>query len=160
MPKRSAGILLYRRAGPSPEVFLVHPGGPFWARKDEGAWSIPKGLCEEDEDPLLAARREFAEETGAVPAGPFLPLGEFRQSGGKIVLAWAAEGDCDPAALKSNEFSMEWPPRSGRVQSFPEIDRGAWMSPDEASRKILEGQRPILEALLRRLGSGARESDG
>jgi len=152
MPRRSAGILLYRRTGRSLELFLVHPGGPFWAKKDEGAWSIPKGLHEEAEDPLAAAQREFTEETGMVCAGPFITLGEFRQPGGKVLRAWAMEGDCDPAALNSNEFSMEWPPRSGRMQSFPEVDRGAWLAPDEARRKILKGQLPILEALLRHLG--------
>jgi predicted NUDIX family NTP pyrophosphohydrolase len=155
MPERSAGILLYRRRERAVEVLLVHPGGPFWARKDEGAWSIPKGTYEPDEDPLAAARREFEEETGArVPAGVPIALGAFRQSSAKIVDVWAVEGEFDPAALASNTFAMEWPPRSGRMQEFPEVDRAAWFAPDVAARKILQGQRPILEALLRRLGQG------
>ena len=153
MPQRSAGILLYRRKGRAIEVLLVHPGGPFWASKDEGAWSIPKGLYDEGEDPLAAARREFAEETGAPVKGEALSLGSFRQPSGKIVAVWAVEGDFDPANLVSNTFSMEWPPRSGRVGTFPEVDRAAWFTPEDAARKILEGQRPVLEALLRHLGS-------
>lgn len=148
MPQRSAGVLLHRAGPEGPEVFLVHPGGPFWARKDDGAWSIPKGLCDADEDPPSAAKREFAEEVGAVPAGTLLPLGEFRQSGGKIVIAFTLEGDFDPEALRSNEFEMEWPPRSGRRQSFPEVDRAAWFGLEAARTKLLPGQRPILDALL------------
>lgn len=151
--QRSAGLVLFRRrAGGSPEFFLVHPGGPFWKNKDEGAWSIPKGLMEADENPLAAAQREFEEETGFPVTGPFIALGGFKQPGGKIVHAWATEGDADPAAVRSNLFEMEWPPRSGRRASFPEIDRAAWFDPETARRKILKGQRPIVEALLAALG--------
>jgi predicted NUDIX family NTP pyrophosphohydrolase len=152
MPQRSAGILLFRRTGPEPEVLLVHPGGPFWAKKDEGAWSIPKGLYEADEDPLAAAKREFAEETGFTPDGDFIALGPFKQPGGKVVSAWAVEGEFDLAGFRSNSFSMEWPPKSGRRQEFPETDRAAWFHPEEALRKILKGQAPIVAALLERLG--------
>jgi predicted NUDIX family NTP pyrophosphohydrolase len=153
MARKSAGILMYRRGGPEEiEVFLVHPGGPFWAKKDDHAWSIPKGLYEETEDPLAAARREFAEETGCVPAGEFFELGSFRQPGGKTVAAWGTEGDYDLSGFRSNLFSMEWPPRSGRIQEFPEADRGAWLAPRDALRKILRGQAPILEKLLDHLG--------
>ncbi|KAB2917100.1 MAG: NUDIX domain-containing protein [Hyphomicrobiaceae bacterium] len=151
MPQRSAGILLHRRRSRGIEVLLVHPGGPFWARKDEGAWSIPKGLYAPGEEPLAAARREFAEETGAPVEGEAHPLGAFRQPSGKIIEAWAVEGDFDPARLASNTFAMEWPPRSGRMGTFPEVDRAAWFAPEEAARKILKGQRPILDALLRHL---------
>ncbi|MFZ1103078.1 MAG: NUDIX domain-containing protein [Hyphomicrobiaceae bacterium] len=160
MPQRSAGILLYRRRQGTVEVLLVHPGGPFWARKDDGAWSIPKGEYEPAEDPLAAARREFAEETGSPAEGKAIALGAFRQPSGKIVEAWAIEGDFDPAALKSNTFTLEWPPRSGRMREAPEVDRAAWFTPDEAARKLLKGQRPILEALLRHLGQGGRTTVG
>ena len=125
MTKRSAGLLLYRRSERGTEVFLVHPGGPFWAKKDLGAWSIPKGEYAEDEAALAAARREFQEETGFAIEGDFLDLGTVRQTGGKLVTAWALEGDCDPSAVHSNTFEMEWPPRSGKKQTFPEIDRAA-----------------------------------
>jgi predicted NUDIX family NTP pyrophosphohydrolase len=156
VPQRSAGIVLYRRReGGAVEVLLVHPGGPFWARKDEGAWSIPKGTYQPGEDPLAAARREFEEETGAPPpAGEPVALGAFRQSAAKIVEAWAIEGEFDPATLRSNTFAMEWPPRSGRISEVPEVDRAEWFASEEAARKILKGQRPILEALLRQLGEG------
>jgi predicted NUDIX family NTP pyrophosphohydrolase len=155
MLRRSAGILLYRRHQGSLEVLLVHPGGPFWAKKDEGAWSIPKGEYAPGEDPLAAARREFAEETGArAPDGEGIPLGSFRQPSGKVVDAWAIEGDFDPAALKSNTFILEWPPRSGRKREVAEVDRAGWFSPEEAGRRLLKGQRPIVAALLQRLGSG------
>ena len=146
--KRSAGILMYRRRGGSLEVFLVHPGGPFWKNKDDGAWQIPKGELATDEEPLLCARREFEEETGFSADGEFTELGTFRQPGGKHVQAWAVEGDCDPARLVSNEFEMEWPPRSGRRQSFPEVDRGGWFGIDEARGKLLLGQLPVLDRLL------------
>src|SRR5579859_7132586 len=126
MARLSAGLILYRRYVNTLEVLLVHPGGPFWAKKDAGAWSIPKGEAESDEDLLACACREFTEETGVVAVGPFHPLPPVRQSGGKIVHAWAAEGDCDPAALRSNTFELEWPPRSGRRVAFPEIDRAGW----------------------------------
>lgn len=153
MPQRSAGILLYRRRERGGlEVLLVHPGGPFWARKDEGAWSIPKGVYAPGEDPLAAARREFAEETGARLEGQAIALGSFRQSAAKTVDAWAVEGEFDPVTLKSNTFAMEWPPRSGRMREVPEVDRAAWFTPEEAARKLLKGQRPIVEALLEHLG--------
>lgn len=153
--KRSAGLLLFRRRSAGPEFFLVHPGGPFWARKDQGAWSIPKGLYDEGEPPLEAARREFGEETGLAVDGDFVLLGEFKQPGGKIVSAWLVESDCDPGALKSNVFSMEWPPRSGKKAEFPEVDRAGWFAPQEALVKILSGQKPIIERALERLGTGA-----
>ena len=155
MPQHSAGILLYRRRCGTVEVLLVHPGGPFWARKDDGAWSIPKGVYERGEDPLAAARREFAEETGKQLEGEAVALGSFRQSAAKIVDVWAVEGEFDPASLASNTFTLEWPPRSGRMREVPEVDRAEWFAPEEASRKILAGQRPVLQALLRHLGCGA-----
>jgi predicted NUDIX family NTP pyrophosphohydrolase len=151
MPQRSAGLLLYRRKGRGIEVLLVHPGGPFWARKDDGAWSIPKGLIEPGEEPIAVARREFAEETGAAVDGDLTPLGTFAQSRAKTIEIWAAEGDFDPATLTSNTFSIEWPPRSGRMQDFPEVDRAQWFTPQDAVAKILKGQRPVIEALLQRL---------
>jgi predicted NUDIX family NTP pyrophosphohydrolase len=151
MPKRSAGLLLYRRSGAELSVLLVHPGGPFWARKDLGAWSIPKGELAPGEDPLAAARREFAEETGARPDGEFLPLGEIVQAGGKQVSAWAVEGDFDPATLVSNTVEIAWPPRSGRKLQFPEVDRAAWFAPGEARRRIIPGQRPFVDRLVRLL---------
>jgi predicted NUDIX family NTP pyrophosphohydrolase len=145
---RSAGLLLYRVRDGAPEVLLGHMGGPFWARKDERAWSIPKGEYGDDEDPLAAARREFVEETGSPPPdGEAVPLGEVRQSGGKRVVAWALEGDLDPATVRSNTFVMEWPPRSGRQQEFPEIDRAAWFDLDAARRKVVKGQVALLDAL-------------
>jgi predicted NUDIX family NTP pyrophosphohydrolase len=147
MLKVSAGILLFRRRPPGIEVMLVHPGGPFWAKKDAAAWSIPKGLAEEGEDPLTAAKREFFEETGVAIEGAFFDLGAHKQSGGKTIAAWACEGDFDPASLKSNTFSLEWPPRSGRTAEFPEVDRAAWYSIDEAFMKIHKGQKPIIAAL-------------
>jgi predicted NUDIX family NTP pyrophosphohydrolase len=147
----SAGLLLYRRSAGALEVFLVHPGGPFWARKDAGAWSIAKGEIGLEEDPLAAARREFAEETGLSADGAFLPLSPIRQSGGKIVQAFALESDCDPQAIRSNTFEIEWPPRSGQRQSFPEIDRAAWFSLDEARQKINPAQIALLDELQARL---------
>lgn len=152
MARRAAGILVYRRRGGRLELLLAHPGGPFWARKDEGAWSIPKGEPEPDEALLDAARREFREETGQAIDGAFIPLTPVRQPGGKDVHAWAVEGDFDPETLTSNTFSMEWPPRSGRTASFPEIDRAAWFDLDEARRRILSGQRPLIEELAAKLG--------
>ncbi|HYH05799.1 MAG TPA: NUDIX domain-containing protein [Thermoanaerobaculia bacterium] len=147
MPKKtSAGILLYRRHG-GLEVFLVHPGGPFWAKKDLGAWSLPKGEIEEGEEPLAAAIREFHEETGFTVDGDFRPLKAQRQSSGKTIVAWAIEGDCDPSQLRSITFSMEWPPRSGKRQEFPEVDRGAWFPLDEARRRVIAGQSQFLEEL-------------
>src|SRR5262245_6224461 len=144
MLQHSAGILLYRRRPGAVEVLLVHPGGPFWARRDDGAWSIPKGLCAPREDPLAAARREFAEETGAHLEGEAVALGSFRQSAAKLVDVWAVEGEFDPSKLESNTFTMEWPPRSGRMREVPEVDRAAWFTPEQAWRKLLVGQRPIL----------------
>jgi predicted NUDIX family NTP pyrophosphohydrolase len=152
MPKRSAGILMYRRARAGVEVLLVHPGGPFWAKRDVGAWSIPKGEYGEGEDALAVARREFEEETGARPRGDFLPLGDLVQPGRKIVTAWALEGDFDPAELKSNRFELEWPPKSGRKASFPEVDRAAWFSPTDARRKILPGQSEFITRLFSAIG--------
>ena len=148
MPRTSAGLLLFRRREGLLEVFLVHPGGPFWRNKDLGAWSIPKGECAPGEEPLETARREFREETGLEVAGPFTPLPAIKQAGGKTVLAWAAEADLDPSHLVSNTFSMEWPPRSGRQQEFPEVDRAAWFPLAEARRRILAGQVPLLEHLV------------
>ncbi|HEX5369661.1 MAG TPA: NUDIX domain-containing protein [Dehalococcoidia bacterium] len=147
--KSSAGLLLYRRRNGVLEVLLAHPGGPFWAKKDQGAWSIPKGEIDAGEDPLQAAIREFEEETGHRPSGDFVPLSDVRQAGGKVVFAWAVEGDLDAATIKSNTFSVEWPPRSGRVVEFPEIDRVAWFSIEEASNRILKGQLPLLSELVR-----------
>ena len=142
----SAGLLLYRRAAAGVEVLLVHPGGPYWARKDAGSWSVPKGLLNAGEEPLQAARREFREETGfEPPASPALDLGVYRQPSGKRLHVWASEGDCDPGALRSNLFEMEWPPGSGRRQSFPEVDRGGWFDEARALIKISTGQRAVLE---------------
>lgn len=146
MPKHSAGLLLYRRRDDL-EVFLVHPGGPYWARQDEGAWSIPKGELDPGEDPLAAALRELGEETGFGVDGPFLALPTVRQAGGKLVTAFAAEADVDPAALRSATFPLEWPPRSGRHLDVPEVDRGAWVGLPEARAKILRGQLPLLDHL-------------
>jgi predicted NUDIX family NTP pyrophosphohydrolase len=154
MPKTSAGILLFRRKGGSLEVFLVHPGGPFWTRKDAGSWTAPKGEFGEGEDPLEAALREFEEETGHRVDPPFRPLNPVRQKSGKIVSVWAAEGDLDPATLRSNTFEIEWPPRSGRLQRFPEVDRGEWFSLDRAEAKIRPEQRPILAELAELLRRG------
>jgi predicted NUDIX family NTP pyrophosphohydrolase len=151
MAKRSAGLLMYRRQNSGLEVFLVHPGGPFWAKKDLGAWSIPKGEYSDGEDPLKAARREFTEETGFAARGDFLDLGTIRQAGGKLVSVWAIEGDCDPAQLRSNTCMIEWPPRSGRQIEIPEVDRGAWFGIEEAREKILKSQLPVVALLLDRL---------
>jgi predicted NUDIX family NTP pyrophosphohydrolase len=153
MAKRSAGLLMYRTSSGRLEVLLVHPGGPFWARKDIGAWSIPKGEYEAGDDALQAARREFLEETGTTAAGPFLPLAAVRQASGKIVTAWACEGEFDPATLVSNEFELEWPARSGRMQRFPEVDRAGWFPLDEARRRILKGQLALLDELEEKLSS-------
>jgi predicted NUDIX family NTP pyrophosphohydrolase len=159
MPKRSAGILLYRQRS-GVEVLLVHPGGPFWAKKDAGAWSIPKGLVEENEEPLAAAIREFQEETGvslaesvgaAGAAATAIPLDPLRQPGGKTVLAWGVRGDFDPVRLRSNTVQIEWPPKSGAVRSFPEVDRAAWFELATAREKILPGQRGFLDQLAARL---------
>lgn len=154
MPKESAGLLLFRRRADGLQVLLVHPGGPFWAGKDEHAWSIPKGELSHGEEALTAARREFAEETGLAVEGAVVALPPCKQPGGKIVHAFAVEGDCDPAAVKSNMFTLEWPPRSGRQQEFPEVDRAAWFPLAVARAKIHKGQAPILDALERALGTG------
>jgi predicted NUDIX family NTP pyrophosphohydrolase len=147
MSKISAGLLMYRRRAGALEVFLVHPGGPFWARKDAGAWSIPKGELGRTEEPLAVARREFTEETGFRAEGDVQPLAPITQAGGKVVHAFALEGDADPATLQSNTFSIEWPPRSGRQQTFPEVDRAAWFSLDVARQKINPAQAALLDEL-------------
>jgi predicted NUDIX family NTP pyrophosphohydrolase len=152
--KQSAGLLLFRRRGHSLEVLLVHPGGPYWARKDDGAWSIPKGEVEESEDVLAAARREVEEETGARPSGPFISLAPVHQTGGKIVHVWAVESEFDPASLTSNLFEMEWPPKSGKLKSFPEVDRAGWFDLETAARKILASQAVVLQHLQERLTDG------
>ncbi|WP_236796778.1 NUDIX domain-containing protein [Amycolatopsis sp. GM8] len=152
-PRQSAGILLYRKVNGEAEVLLGHMGGPFWARKDAGGWSLPKGEYEPDEAPEAAARREFTEELGLpVPSGPLSELGSVRQSGGKVVTAWALEGDLDPALAVPGTFEMEWPKGSGRLQEFPEMDRFAWFSLTEAQEKLLKGQLPFLERLLALVG--------
>ena len=155
MPKTSAGLVMYRVRAGALEVLLVHPGGPFFVRKDGGAWSIPKGVIAPGEAPLDAARREFEEETGAKAEGPFLELTPIRQRSGKIVQAWACAGDCDPAKMRSNPFALEWPPGSGRVQTFPEIDRAAFFGLDEARRKINPGQGSLIDELVAKLRSSS-----
>ena len=147
MARKSAGLLLFRRKTDGLEVLLVHPGGPLWAKKDEGAWSIPKGEIDDGEDPLSAARREFNEELGSPVSGEFIELTSIRQASGKIVYAWAVESDFDPATLTSGLFSMEWPPRSGRQQQFPEVDRAQWFTIDRAKHKINRAQIPLLDQL-------------
>ena len=152
MAKKSAGFLIYRFRNKRLEIFLVHPGGPFWAKKDEGAWSLPKGEYEAGEEPLSVARREFEEETGfavedVVNQNAFHELDDLKQAGGKIIKAWAAEGDCDAAAVRSNMFTMQWPPRSGKQAQFPEVDRAGWFQIKQASRKILKGQAGFLDQL-------------
>ena len=146
--KKSAGLIMYRYQDSLLQVLLVHPGGPFWAKKDEGSWSIPKGEYTDLEDPLTVARREFAEETGYPASGQFISLSPIKQPGGKRVLAWAFEGNCDTSAVKSNTFSMEWPPRSGKKGEFPEVDRAGWFTLEEAFKKILRGQKGLLTELL------------
>jgi predicted NUDIX family NTP pyrophosphohydrolase len=154
MPKTSAALLLYRHGTDGPEVLIAHMGGPFWARKDAGAWSIPKGEYT-DEEPLAAARREFAEEMGSVPPdGEVVPLGTVRQSGGKSVTTFAVEGDFDLDGFRSNTFELEWPRGSGRVREFPEVDRAAWVPVEVAREKLVKGQVPVLDALLAHLGDG------
>jgi predicted NUDIX family NTP pyrophosphohydrolase len=161
VPKRSAGLLLYRRSPKAElEVLLVHPGGPYWARRDDGAWSLPKGEYDADEDPLDVAIREFAEELGVPPPEDQAPafLGELRQPSGKLVRAWGLEGSVDVDAVRSNTFSMEWPPRSGAMREFPEVDRAGWFDLQTARRKLLAGQVDFLDRLLKHLGDG-RPSD-
>ena len=160
MPRTSAGLLLYRRGAAGVEVLVGHMGGPFWARKDAGAWSIPKGEHGPDEEPRDVALREFAEELGApAPVTDLVPLGEVRQSGGKRLTVWAAEGDFDAAGAVSNTFTLEWPPRSGRVQEFPEIDRAAWTTLEEARVKLVQGQVPLLDRLLDVIDSQRSDED-
>ncbi len=153
MPKRSVGLLLHRRRGGGLEVLLVHPGGPFWWNRDLGSWSIPKGVMEPDEEPLAAALREVREETGYAASGTFEPLTAVRQRSGKWVHAFAVTADLDADAIVSNTFELEWPPRSGRLQTFPEVDRAAWFPIDEARERIHPGQRPLLEELRERARS-------
>ena len=150
MSKKSAGLLLFRETSAGLEVLLVHPGGPFWAKKDAGSWSIPKGEFT-GEEPLAAAQREFEEELGARPVGDFIPLQPLEQPGGKLVFAWALRADFDPSSLNSNTFSMEWPPKSGRQHDFPEVDKAAWFGLETARRKILKGQAPFLDQLVMRV---------
>ena len=149
--KKSAGILVYRLRSKVPEVFLVHPGGPFWKNKDDGAWSIPKGEFMDDEDPLEAAKREFEEETGMQCDGDFIMLDPVKQKGGKLVLAWAIEKDIDPDKIKSNLFNIEWPPKSGKMQDFPEIDKGKWYELNEAKQKINSSQAAFIDQLAEKL---------
>jgi predicted NUDIX family NTP pyrophosphohydrolase len=148
MPKRSAGLLMYRRSTGELEVFLVHPGGPYFAKKDAGSWGIPKGEYEKDEEPLAAAKREFTEETSFIPTGEFVELGSVKQKSGKVVMAWAVEGDCDPAHLVSSTCTIEWPPHSGKSLEISEIDQGRWYGLNEARAWIRKEQEPLLDALL------------
>jgi predicted NUDIX family NTP pyrophosphohydrolase len=149
---------MYRRPGSKLQVLLAHPGGPYWRNRDAGAWSIPKGEMDDGEDAGDAARREFAEEMGVAPPGPLEPLGEIRQRGGKRVVAFAVEADFDVRTLKSNTFEIEWPPKTGKMQAFPEIDRAAWFDLPTAHARILEGQRPLLDRLAELAGRGARQA--
>ncbi len=149
MSKKSAGLLMYRRRHGDLEVFLVHPGGPFWKKKDVGSWSIPKGEYTTEEDALEAAKREFREETGIEASGEFIPLSSRKQPSGKIITVWAFEGDCDASTIKSNTFSLEWPPRSGKREEFPEVDRAGWFSVPDAKVKIIEGQSGFVDELVR-----------
>jgi len=148
--RKSAGLLLFRETVAGQEVLLVHPGGPFWAKKDDGSWSIPKGEFADGEEPLDAAKREFEEEMGVPAVGDFIALESLKQPSGKWLFAWAVRSDFDPSVLKSNTFCMEWPPKSGRQQEFPEVDRAAWFGVEAARRKILKGQEPFLDQLLAR----------
>jgi predicted NUDIX family NTP pyrophosphohydrolase len=151
MGRKSAGLLMYRFKEKALEVLLVHPGGPYWRAKESGCWSIPKGECLDNEEPFEAAKREFLEETGLTPVGQFYLLTEVKQAGGKRVKAWAFAGDCDPATLQSNTFTMEWPPRSGQMQTFPEVDRAGWFPLAEAKRRIVGAQSAFLDELERLL---------
>jgi len=156
--KQSAGILLWRRRGGAIEVFLVHPGGPFWAKKDAGVWSIPKGEFDPGEDPRAAALREFEEETGFKVAGELVPMKLLRQPSGKMVNAFAVAGDCDADKIRSNNFTMEWPPRSGNERQFPEVDRAGWFDLTEARKKLLRGQQGFLDELRELTGGGGSVS--
>ncbi|MEO8337063.1 MAG: NUDIX domain-containing protein [bacterium] len=153
MPKRSAGVLLFRRSPTGLEVLLVHPGGPFWARKDAASWSIPKGEISDGEDPLTAAKREFAEETGHAVDGDYIALEPVKLPSGKVVHAWVLEGDCDATQIISNNFTMEWPPKSGRQAEFPEVDRAGWFGIDAAREKLSKGQVSLLDQLIALVGS-------
>ena len=155
MAKQSAGVLLFRDRGGVVEVLLVHPGGPLWTKKDDGAWSVPKGEFSEDEDPLAAAQREFEEELGARPSGEFIPLGSIKQTGGKRVHAWALRGEFDPTLLASNNVKLEWPPKSGREMEFPEVDRAEWFDLMTARAKILKAQVELIDR-LEAIASGPR----
>jgi len=159
MTKKSAGLVLYRFKDSQLEVFLVHPGGPYWSKKDEGAWSIPKGEYEEGEDPFEVAKREFKEETGFEANGDFISLSPLTQPSRKIVIAWALEGDCDADKIKSNTFTMEWPPRSGKYAKFPEVDRAGWFSIHVAKIKLLKGQVGFLEQLCEKVGYDPNEKN-
>ncbi|HXV61333.1 MAG TPA: NUDIX domain-containing protein [Vicinamibacteria bacterium] len=157
MPKLSAGLLMYRH-GKGVEVFIVHPGGPFFRNKDDGSWSLPKGEIEPGDDPLKTAQREFHEETGLeAPDSGLIPLGEIQQKGGKRILAWAFEGDCDPSAIRSNTFTIEWPPRSGRKQAFPEIDRADFFPADVARRKLNTAQSALVDRLVEHLARSGED---
>jgi predicted NUDIX family NTP pyrophosphohydrolase len=155
--RTSAGIALYRKRAAGLELFLVHPGGPFWRNKDEGAWTFPKGEYTDPEDPLVAARREFEEETGVPVDGRFIDLGTVRQTGGKIVRIFALKADIDPEAIRSNTFRQVWPPKSGRYQEFPEVDRAAWFAPDDARRKLIAAQREFVDRLIAATEGETRE---
>ena len=160
MAKTSAGILLFRKRAEGVQVMLVHPGGPFWKNKDEAAWSMPKGLADQGEDLLAAAKREFLEETGATVRGEFIDLGMHKQPGGKTIVAFGCESEFDPAALKSNSFALEWPPHSGKTAEFPEVDRAGWFSIEEALVKVTKGQRPIIATLAASLGAAPAGNGG
>jgi predicted NUDIX family NTP pyrophosphohydrolase len=159
MTKKSAGLDLYRFKDSQLEVFLVHPGGPFWSKKNEGAWSIPKGEYEEGEDPFEVAKREFKEETGFEADGDFISLSPLKQPSRKIIIAWALEGDCDADKIKSNTFMIEWPPRSGKYAKFPEVDRAGWFSISVAKRKLLKGKVRFIEQLHEKLGYDPNENN-
>ncbi len=159
MSVQSAGIILYRFIEGKLQVMLIHPGGPFWAKKDDGAWSIPKGICEKDEDSLAAAKREFREETGHEVDGMFIDLGEVKQPSRKIVHAWALKYNFDTTKIVSNLFSLEWPPKSGKIQQFPEVDRAQWFEIQKAKEKILKGQRAFLEKLIEQLNYTAKNAE-